>query len=41
MLEEIERQITTAAPDEMPRLQNQVEVFRDWLSAARTRNPVS
>jgi hypothetical protein len=37
MLADIEAKIVTAAPVEKSRLQNQAEVFREWLSAARTR----
>ena len=37
MLADIEARIVTAAPAEKSRLQNQAEVFREWLSAARTR----
>ena len=37
MSADIEARTVTASPAEKSRLQNQGEVFREWLSAARTR----
>ena len=37
MLAEVEAKIATAAPAEKAHLQKQAEVFREWLSSARTR----